>query len=237
MEAMIEALQGVVMTEPDIEVQPEPTQPDDTTIETQLTEEITALWSDHVRLSGNRRATAKELRQIRASLAARLCQMKGLLCQAGRAGQWRSWLRQQDIPRSTADRLASRHVETLGIDNEANVPSGAISEPGEANADKLANSMWLRVGKLLTTAESTLRFIRCIVAASGLAHEWREEGLVIFKPAPNAAGEPQVPVAVVDSPSPPSDQASTASEETVGAAVVVTASGEAAASAGSGEVL
>ena len=193
MPTMVETIENAII--PEAEAQPGTTQPDDTAIETQLAEEINTLWSDHVRLSADRKATSKELRQIRASLAERLSGMKSLLSRPGRVGQWRGWLRQQGIPRSTADRLVSRHAETLVGDN-GNVPTGAISEPGEADAEKLARNVWLRFGKLLTTHESILRFIGCIVTASGVAHEQREEGLVIFnlvgKPADDLPGSVSV---------------------------------------------
>jgi hypothetical protein len=203
MDAMVDAIQDVVTAEP--EAQHCTTQPDDGTIESQLTEEISALWGAHVGLSANHKTTAKELRQIRASLAERLHAMKSLLSCPGRLGQWRGWLRQQGIPRSTADRLVSRHAETL-VGENGNVPTGAISEPGEANAEKLAKNVWLRIGKLLTTDESVIQFIGCIVTASGVAHEQREEGLVIFnlvgKPADDLPGSVSVAQPV---PQPPDE--------------------------------
>jgi hypothetical protein len=205
MGTIVEIVENALIPEPEAEVQPGTTQPDDSTIENQLTQEISTLWSDHVRLSADRKATSKELRQIRAGLAERLSGMKSLLSRPGRLGQWRGWLRQQGIPRSTADRLVSRHAETLVGDN-GNVPTGAISGPGEADAEKLAKNVWLRFGKLLTTHESILRFIGCIVTASGVAHEQREEGLVIFnlvgKPADDLPGSVSVAQPV---PQPPDE--------------------------------
>src|ERR1035437_3784400 len=127
MDATVDAIQDVVMAEPETEVQPDPAQPDDTIIEPQLAQEISALWSDHVRLSADRKATSKELRQIRANLAERLFEMKQILSCPGRGGQWRGWLRQRGIPRSTADRLVARYSEAL-CSHDENVPTGAIPE-------------------------------------------------------------------------------------------------------------
>src|SRR5579872_2080932 len=109
MDALVEAIRDVVTTE----AQPAPTQPDDSTIETQLANQISSLWKETTRLSADRRASARELRQIRSALAERLYEMKSLLSRPGRNGEWRGWLREQAIPRSTADRLVSRHAETL----------------------------------------------------------------------------------------------------------------------------
>ena len=208
MDALVEAIQDVVVAEQETATQPDLAQPVDTIIETQLTEEISALWSDHLRLSADRKATAKDLRQVRAILAERLHAMKSLLSRPGRGGEWRGWLRQQAIPRSTADRLVSRHAETLG---ERNVPSGAISEPGEADAEKLARNVWLRIGKLLSTDEAAIRFINGIAELAGVGHEQRAEGLVIFKPALKAAEKlPGSGVGTDPAPQPPGGDANSA---------------------------
>jgi hypothetical protein len=225
MGTMLETIENAIIQDPEAEAQPGTTRPDGTEIETQLTEEISTLWSDHVRLSADRKATSKELRQIRASLAERLSGMKSLLSRPGRVGQWRGWLRQQGIPRSTADRLVSRHAETLVGDN-GNVPTGAISEPGEANAEKLAKNVWLRFGKLLTTHESILRFIGCIVTASGVAHEQREEGLVIFYPVPKPADELPGSVSVARPVPQPSDEAPAITKEPAAETVMATPANE-----------
>ena len=187
MDALVKAAQNVVIAEPETEVQPDPTQPDDATIETQLTQEISTLWSDHVRLSANRRVTANDLRQIRASLAERLHEMKSLLSRPGRGGQWRSWLREKGINRSTADRLCDRHAETLGI---GNAPSEAITEPTVTAAEKLASVVWSRFRKVLVSDEVFIDFIGRIAELAGFGHEQRAEGLLIFKPAPAPATDP-----------------------------------------------
>jgi hypothetical protein len=236
MGTMVEIVENALIPEPDAEVQPGTLQPDDGAIENQLTKEISTLWSSHVRLSADRKATAKELRLIRGSLAERLHAMKSLLSRPGRLGQWRRWLRQQGIPRSTADRLASRHAETL-VGENGNVPTGAISEPGEANAEKLAKNVWLRFGKLLTTHESILRFIGCIVTASGVAHEQREEGLVIFNPVPKAADESPGSVSVAQPVPQPSDEAPAITEEPgEGIPATAAAAGQTAAATSNGDV-
>src|ERR1035437_7246393 len=115
MGTMLDTIENATISEPEpeAETQPGTTRPDDGEIETQLTEEISSLWNQHTRLSADRKATSKELRQIRASLAERLSGMKSLLSRPGRLGQWRGWLNQRGIPRSTADRLVARHAVSL----------------------------------------------------------------------------------------------------------------------------
>jgi hypothetical protein len=181
MDATIEAVQDIVSAEPEAEAQPGTAQPDDTAIETKLSEQIRTLWTDHVRLSADRKATAKELRQIRTSLAERLAAMKSRLSHPGRSGEWRGWLRQHGIPRSTADRLVSRHAETLTGDH-GNVPTGAISNSPEDSAEKLAKSVWQRFGKTLSTDGLVIRFIDRIVELSGVGYERRDGGLMVFCP-------------------------------------------------------
>ena len=210
MDALVEAIQDVVIAEPETEVQPDQTQPDESAVEMQLTEEINTLWSDHVRLSANRRVTARELRQIRSTLAERLYEMKSLLSRPGRGGQWRSWLREKGINRSTADRLCDRHAETLGI---GNAPSEAITEPTVTAAEKLASVVWSRFRKVLVSDEVFIDFIGRIAELAGFGHEQRAEGFVIFKLVPKAPVEsPESAPATVPAPQ-PSDEVTAIAEE------------------------
>jgi hypothetical protein len=234
MGTMLDTIENAIIPEQEAgtETQPGTTQPDDGAIETQLTEEISTLWSDHVRLSASRKTTSKELRQIRASLAERLHAMKSLLSHPGRGGQWRGWLKQRGIPRSTADRLVARHAETLGSDNEGNVPTGAISNSPEESAEQLAKSVWQRFRKVLATDECVIRFIGCIAEISGVGHEQRAEGLVILKPAPKAAAELPESASATDPAPQPSDGGDVSTEEPAAeAAATPPAAGQVAAAA------
>ncbi len=212
MDEILDAIQDVVIAEPETEVQPNPTQPDDGAVESQLTLQISTLWSDHLRLSADRRTTAMELRQIRAILAERLHEMKSLLSRPGRGGQWRSWLRERGINRSTADRLVARHAETLGIENVI-APSEAISNSPDDTAEKVAKDVWLRIGKLLVTGESVVQFIYHIAELAGLGNEQRAECLVIFKPAPKAPVESPATAPAIDPAPQPSKEVTSIAKE------------------------
>src|ERR1017187_5757460 len=140
MDTLVEAIQDVVIAEPETESQPDPTQPVDTIIETHLAQEISTLWMENTRLSANRKATAKDLRQIRAILAERLHEMKSLLSRPGRGGQWRSWLKERGINRSTADSLVAE-LAGLGPEQRAEgllsfkpAPTAAVELPATAPA-------------------------------------------------------------------------------------------------------
>lgn len=215
MATMVETVESCIGQEPEAltEVTHDTTHADGSTIENQLTQEISELWSSHVRLNTSRKVTSKELRQIRDSLAERLYAMKSLLSHPGRGGQWHSWLREQGIPRSTADRLASRHAETLGGDI-ADVPTGEISEPAKPTAEKLAETVWSSLKKVLITGEFIVQFIGCIAKVSGVPHEWREEGLVVFNAVPEATDGLPGSASAPDPDSQPSDDASGDTEET-----------------------
>jgi len=222
MATMADIVESYIISEAGAEVQPGATQADDSTIETQLAKEISTLWTQHVRLSSNRKTTAKELRLVRAHLAERLAAMKAILSRPGRGGQWRGWLKQQNIPRSTADRLVSRHAETLGADHEENVPTGAISDSPKESAEKLAKAAWPRIKKVLTTDESVFQFLASIAEVSGVPHERREEGLMVFNPVPKAADELPVSTSATDPASQPCDEASAITAEPAGEAATAT---------------
>ena len=206
METMIDALYDVVLTEPEAEVQPDPVRSDDIAVEAELTQEISALWSDHVRLSANHKTTAKELRQIRAKLAERLYAIKQLLCRVGRGGQWRGWLKERHIPRSSADRFCERHAETLGIKNEI-APSGAING-GEDTVEQLVQTLLPRLRPKLADAQAVFKFIAAVGEAFGLRSETTEDCIMVSQPKeqnePTAAatGAPEAASAEVQSPGP-----------------------------------
>jgi hypothetical protein len=206
MDAILDAVQDIVAAEPDAVEQQVTVQPDDGATETRLTEEISSLWSEHTRLSADRKLTSKELRQVRARLAERLHEMKSLLARPGRGGEWRGWLRQHGIPRSSADRLVTRYSETLGSGNEGNVPSEAIPEPATPTAEKLAATVWSSsLRKVLVTGESVFQFLASIAQVSGIPHEQRAEGLMIFSPVPvpEAADEATASAPAADQASQP----------------------------------
>lgn len=189
---MVEIVENDIVQEPEAEPEAGTAQDHDSATETQLTEEISTLWSDHVRLHSSQKATAAQLRQLRARLAERLHAMKTLLPRPGRGGQWRSWLKERGIPRSTADHLVSRHAETLDADNK-NCLTESISEPAEADVQRLFHSVWPHLKKKLPTARTAYDFLLWFVGSSGLAHEKQPTGILVLDPgveSPSAASPP-----------------------------------------------
>jgi hypothetical protein len=202
-DTMVETVENNVAQEPQAEAQPGTTQPDDGANETQLTQEISDLWSNHLRLSADWKATAKELRQIRVTLSERLYAMKSLLCRPdrGRASMWRGWLRERGIPRSTADRLVARHAESLFPDSES-VPSEQVSAPSTA---EVADSVRQHLKQKLPTPRSAYRFLLWFVTNYDLGYEMQDNGILVLEPHEEepssvAAAPPAVeqPAAVAD---------------------------------------
>jgi hypothetical protein len=156
----------------------------ETETQQKLADEIAELWATHVEAQTVVNKTKTELKAIRQRLGERLYEMKQILARPGRNGQWSPWLKQQKISRATADRLVQRFGANLpGCESTHE----SIPGPSKETAEKLAKSVWQRFGKLLTTDESVILFIDRIAELSGVGHERREEGLMIFSPVHKVA--------------------------------------------------
>ena len=138
--------------------------------------------------------------------------MKSLLSRPGRGGEWRGWLGERGIRRSSAARLVARHSEKLGIENGI-APCEAISNSPEDTAEKVAKSVWQRIGNTLATEEAVIQFIDGIAELAGLGHEWREEGLLIFNPAPKPSEELPATAPAIDPAPQPSGEVPPIPEE------------------------
>lgn len=158
--------------------------------EEHLEKEITALWQSHSQAQGAVRKTREELKLIRASLGARLHELKSVLSCPGRAGQWSGFLASEKIPRSTADRLASAHAKTIGQDE--NSTSGASKPLSDDGIAQVAKTTWARLqGKLGTNKEIYLFFSR-LISESGIPFETFDDGILILLPEPAQGSSAQI---------------------------------------------
>jgi len=107
----------------------------ETEAERKLATDINDLWSFHVQAQNTVATTRDELKAVRQRLGERLHEMKLLLARPGRNGQWSSFLQQQSIPRSTADRLVAGHERSLAP--ETNCVSDAIPKPTKQDIQRL----------------------------------------------------------------------------------------------------
>jgi len=178
-------MEGIVVEETGPEAFATATSPESDT-EQKLADEIRQLWAVHTDAQATVKKTKAEIKAIRQRLSERLFEMKQLLARPGRNGEWSPWLKQQKINRATADRLVRRFEANLPGDES---PHEAISEPTKADMVKLLKSVWPPIKRALTTPESVLVFLGGVAKASGLRHEWRKDGLMLFRPDAVAAAE------------------------------------------------
>jgi hypothetical protein len=159
--------------------------------ESQLTMEINTLWGEHVRVARAKKITTVELRYLRATLAEKLFTMKRVLSRPGRLGQWRSWLEEVTIPRSTADRLVERHAEISG-EATGNVPSEAFTP--EQRVEALVKATLPRLRKVLTSPKMVYQFVCAVVAEFGLDSKASDGGILLMQPTceqePTSEDEP-----------------------------------------------
>ena len=148
-------------------------------IESQLTDEISNLWTEHVRVAGTKKTTTAELRRLRATLAEKLYEVKGLLCLPGRSGLWLGWLKEVGVPRSTADRLVTRHAETLGITE--NVPSEAINP--QVGVEKLIKATVPRLRRVLTSPQMAYQYVLGVIKGLDLPCETKDGGILLAQPS------------------------------------------------------
>ncbi len=148
--------------------------------ESMLAVEITSLWSEHVRAQTSQRTTSKELRQIRTALAERLHSMKALLCRPGCGGMWAGWLKNRNIPRSTADRLVARHEEAQN-ESQHNMPTDPITPQEEV--EQLVQSLLPRLRRVLTTNDMAYRFMCALAEGLHLNYTVADNKLVVTQPS------------------------------------------------------
>lgn len=118
-----------------------------------------------------------------AELAELLFRMKLKLSRLGRNGGWSLWLRQQNIQRSTADRLVAQYAESYGLSDE--LRHREISEPLQGNVCIAASRTSKRLEKTLRSPKSRLTFVRCLGNLLGLDVEYGEgESVRLTIPTP-----------------------------------------------------
>jgi hypothetical protein len=137
--------------------------PEELQDETALANEITELWSSQKRKSLSLRRSRQELETLRTSLSNRLYDLKHLLARPGREGKWTEFLRQQDIPRTTADRYVDKWKRSISPLEKRT--SGAIEEPTAEEIAQLVKKLRPKLVSLLTTPDSINLFMAELGAA------------------------------------------------------------------------
>jgi hypothetical protein len=153
-------------------------EPDGSEEEAAVKRHITSLWADHekkmtsltktetslIKTKDSIRATKEELTLMRAELGKHFFELKKLLAKPGCKGGWAEFLRDEDIPRATADRYAKSHKRLLG-GNEGKRLTEAISTPTGAQVKKMVEKLAPRLVRALPTPDSITQFLREMTAA------------------------------------------------------------------------
>lgn len=164
--------------------------------EEKLSAESLTLWSAHNLAQAAAKQSKEELQAIRLELGRRLSEVKERVSRPGRGGGFSAYVSAHGIPRATAQGLIARYRRSQ--EPQGNSLSDPISGSAKAGAAKLFETVWPRLKKILATDESVIEFVGCIATASGLAHDQREEGLMILNPVSKAADE--LPGSTITSP-------------------------------------
>jgi hypothetical protein len=173
--------------------------PIDTDAETALTAEIAELWGAQKDNKASIRQSRAELKALRLALAEKLHAMKQILVRTGRGGGWASYLREQHLPLTTADRLVAEHEAALAP-KEEKVPNGGFTVE---DARKLAQKMLPKLNGVLSTAELAFGFLDEIFwdleAAEGRE---TDDGVEVFRTSHEDAANVENQDAEVASPAP-----------------------------------
>jgi hypothetical protein len=155
-----------------------------------LTVEILQYWDIHLHYLGSMKETNQKAREVRQHLGKLLFHLKQVLAKPGRDGRWSSFLREHGIPRATADRLVARHQRSL--DPNANRISEATSEPTAEQVQKVFNSVWPRLRRVLVTPSSIYQFVLALASAcKDPCLELREEGILVLRPTADVTNSQQ----------------------------------------------
>jgi hypothetical protein len=150
--------------------------------ESVLTDQIVQLWQVHGDYQTSMKHETEKFRALRNELGKLLHQMKELLARPGRNGQWSAWLKEQALPRATADRLALKYERSLHP--HANCLIESISEPTEEEIQKFLFKVLPKLRRVLRTPQSVYRFVDLLtLSCDGTGRRVTDEGLLVLKPS------------------------------------------------------
>lgn len=153
------------------------------TEEEALALQISELWGTHSFRNDNIRRARKDQAIIRPYLSERLYQYKQLLVGKGRGGQWLPFLRENGIPRSTADRYVTEWEQSIAP--PVNCPTEALSVPTQEQIIQLVNKLKPKLTRVLTTPDFVTQFISLLAEALGEQESTSTlDGGVINEPSP-----------------------------------------------------
>jgi len=150
-----------------------------------LSGEIVSQWFQRKSLQREMSGLQADLSRKDGVLSGLLYEQKKRLSQPGRNGAWSGWLRQNNIPRATADRLCMEHVEFFGLQHEQ--PKRERPEPLEANVSMAACRVSDRHEQMLKSPRSRMMFLTCLADRLGVSVEFGEDGTIRLSTPPPAS--------------------------------------------------
>jgi len=148
--------------------------------------EIIHMWFNRKSLQREMSGQQAELSRIDGVLEGLLFEQKKRLSRLGRNGAWSAWLRQHNIPRSTADRLVMEHVEFFGLQHE--LPQRERLEPLEGRVSQAAYRTSEKFELMLKTPRTRMMFLSCLADRFGLGVDFELDGSVrLSTPPPEKA--------------------------------------------------
>jgi hypothetical protein len=133
--------------------------------ETELTGEISRLWSSQLKKDTSIRRTRQELVQLRLDLGRYLAEYKKLTARTGRGGKWNSVLRKEDFPRTSANRFVRTWERSL-LPEAEKVPGGSVSpETPEEIIAALIRKLTPRIIRALKTPDCFSQFLTELTGA------------------------------------------------------------------------
>ena len=152
------------------------------TSESEVSAEIVRLWTAQRDHAAAARQTREDLKALRRTLAERLHEMKALLVQVGRGGRWATFLRENHIPRASADRYVKLHELTLAPPEEKRLTE-AISEPTDEDVLRLFRKLLPQMRRVLITQDAAFTFaVELFHGLPRLDFDVIDEGAIIFRP-------------------------------------------------------
>lgn len=139
-----------------------------------LSGEIVHLWFQRKSLRRELVSQEAEILRIDGVLSGLFYDQKKRLSRLGRNGAWSGWLRQNNIPRSTADRLVLEHVEFFGLQHE--LPHRERTEPLLGNVSIAACRTSDKYEQMLKTPRVRFLFLTCLADRLGLEVDFALDG-------------------------------------------------------------
>jgi hypothetical protein len=139
-----------------------------------LSGQIVHLWFQRKSIQREMTGLQAELSRMDGVLSGLLYEQKKKLSRQGRNGAWSGWLRQNKIPRATADRLVLEHVEFFGLEHE--LPHRERAEPLLGNVSIAACRTSEKHEQMLKTPRSKMMFVTCLADRLGLAVDYNSDG-------------------------------------------------------------